>query len=86
MLGYTYRMPEELNFEANEFLKLPVGERIRRCRLLAKRATALAAGSTGDHRDAYAEIAKQWLRLADDMEHTDNIERNRMSQGKPGGG
>ena len=69
-------MPNDLDFDADEFQRLPVTERARRCRLLAQRARALAQGSPA-HRDAYEEIAKQWLKLADDMELSASMENSK---------
>ena len=61
-------MPSDLNFDAEAFQKLPVADRVQLCRHLAERAQALADGAAPNHRDTYAEIARQWLMLAADME------------------
>jgi hypothetical protein len=57
---------EEFNAEA--FLKLPVKERVKLCRRLAERAEALAAQASPKYRGYYAEIAKQWQTLAEEMD------------------
>ena len=64
-------MPTELNFNADEFLKLSSLERVGLCRTLADRARALSDKAHANHRDAYAEIARQWTRLAEEMERSE---------------
>ena len=63
-------MPTDLDFDADEFLKLPIAERVRLCRALTERARALSKAVQPNHRTAYAEIAKQWAELADEMERS----------------
>jgi len=59
-----------LDFNAEEFLKLPLKERVKLCRALGERANTLAAKASPKYRVYYAEIAKQWLILADEMEQS----------------
>ncbi len=61
-------MAGDLDFNAKEFLELDVDDRARRCRLLAQRAQELAESADPNFRNAYLEIAKQWLLLAQNME------------------
>jgi len=61
-------MRNDLAFDADEFRNLRISERVFRCRLLAKRAQALADGARPAYRESYSDIAQQWLMLADDME------------------
>jgi hypothetical protein len=63
-------MRNDLTFDADEFRNLRVNERVHRCRLLAKRAQALADAARPAYRESYADIAQQWLVLADDMERS----------------
>ncbi len=63
-------MPKELDFNADDFLKLSIVERAGLCRTLADRARALSDMAHANHRDAYAEIARQWTRLAEEMERS----------------
>ena len=58
----------DLSFDAEEFFRLGTAERVHLCRLLAKRAEELAARAEAAHAEAYREIARNWLRLASDME------------------
>ena len=57
----------ELRFTADEWEKLSPPERIKRCRLLAEEAEKLAASATPSLRAAYADLARQWLTLANEM-------------------
>jgi hypothetical protein len=61
-------LSEEIEFNAEEFLRLPLEERIRLCRRLAEHAQALGEQASPKYRDYYAEIAKQWQILADEMQ------------------
>ena len=61
-------MSDELNFDADEFLMLPVLERVRLCRLLSKRAHHLAEKAEPAFSAPYAAIANGWRELADEME------------------
>jgi hypothetical protein len=58
-------MTEDLNFAPEVFQKLPVGERIERCRKLAERRRGTNAAEI--YRIDYLRIAP-WLMLADEME------------------
>jgi hypothetical protein len=58
----------DLGFDADEFLSLSKSERARLCRALAHRAQQLADKAGAPYRDAYAEIARQWRELADELE------------------
>jgi hypothetical protein len=60
----------DLDFTADEFLKLTDPQRVRLCRLLARRAEELA---TGDSKNSHLllQIAKSWSDLADTMEKQD---------------
>ena len=61
-------MRNDLAFDADEFRSLRVNERVHRCRLLAKRAQALADAARPAYRESYADIAQQWLVLAEKIE------------------
>jgi len=64
-------MTDELDFNREKFLALPVEDRVRECRRLAARAEEIADGKKAQHyREYYLEIAIAWLRLADDMERS----------------
>ena len=60
-------MTQELSFNAKEFLSQPIDRRVRLCVLLADRAEQLARTSDPKLRDCYAEIARQWQLLADEL-------------------
>jgi hypothetical protein len=62
---------DELDFDSERFLAMPVGERVSECRRLAIRAEEIAGGKKSKHyRVYYLEIAAAWLRLADEMERS----------------
>ena len=62
-------MSSDLDFNAQEFMSLTLTEQARLCRLQAHRAIALVRLATNEHRKAaYADIANQWLSLANEME------------------
>jgi hypothetical protein len=56
----------ELDGEDFETLSRP--ERIRHCREMARRALVLSQSAPPSYRKAYAEIAREWSKLADDIE------------------
>jgi hypothetical protein len=65
-------MGDELDFSAEEFAKMSASQRIRICRLLAKRALKLAELSgSGEHAANYRRIAEEWETLAADIERQD---------------
>jgi hypothetical protein len=61
-------MAPTLDFDIEEFVKLPLKERVELSRRLAARAEKMAEVAEAVHRKHYLEIAKQWRTLADDME------------------
>jgi hypothetical protein len=61
---------DDLEFNAEEFSKLPVRQRVKLCRSMAEHANALAQKASSKYRAYYLEIAKQWLTLADEMEQS----------------
>jgi hypothetical protein len=58
----------EYRFNAEEWAKLTPIERARRCRLWAHEATALADSATPKMTATYLAIAKDWLKLASEIE------------------
>ena len=58
----------DYRFHAKEWKTLKRDERARRCRLLADQAMELANSATDDSRERYIAIAKDWLKLAADIE------------------
>jgi hypothetical protein len=60
----------EEEFNAEEFLRLPVKERVKLCRRLAGQAQSFADKASPKYRGYYVEIAKQWQTLADEMEQS----------------
>lgn len=61
-------MSDDPGFDADEFIRLPIADRVRLCRRLAQRAQALADKAEPAFRHGYADIAKKWRQLADEME------------------
>lgn len=60
----------ELEFDAKAWNDMPTSERIRHCMHFAREANQLASRASADVRDAYADLAKQWLDLAAEIEDT----------------
>jgi hypothetical protein len=58
----------ELEFDSKAWNDMPPAERIRRCMQFAREANQLASAASADVRDAYADLAKQWLDLAAEIE------------------
>jgi hypothetical protein len=59
----------EYRFNAEEWKTLTTRERVRRCRLMAAQARALAVnGGAPELIRSYLRIADDWERLADDVE------------------
>ena len=58
----------EYRFNAEEWATLSAPERIRRCRLLADQAMALANSAAPDLKKAYRKIGRDWLNLAAELE------------------
>jgi hypothetical protein len=52
------RVTDKLTFDAEQFLALPVKDRVRLCRQLAARAQELADAAESEASLAYLEIAK----------------------------
>ena len=61
-------MAPTLDFDVEEFVRLPLKERIELCRRLAARAEKLADAAEEQHKPVYREIARQWRALTSDME------------------
>jgi hypothetical protein len=58
----------ELEFNAASWNDMPPAERVRRCMLFAHEANQHALNAAPDVREAYAELSKQWLTLAAEIE------------------
>ena len=65
----------EYRFKADEWEKLSIAERAKRCRLMATEAQALAENAEPRIAETYLKIAADWLTLATEME--------RKSPGQP---
>ena len=64
----------DFGFEAEEWSSLTPTERVRRCRLLAGEAQALAdSASSPELKKRYQQIADQWAQLARDVEQHSNL-------------
>jgi hypothetical protein len=62
---------DELDFDREKFLAMPLKERVREARRFAVRAEEIADRKRSEHyRAYYLEIAIAWLRLADDLERS----------------
>lgn len=56
------------DFSPDQFWAATPEERVLRCRQMAALAAQLAASAKSDIRSDYAELAKQWHTLADELE------------------
>jgi hypothetical protein len=57
----------EYRFKADDWENLGKQEQIRRCTLMADEATALARAAPPKMKEAYLELAGQWLTLATEI-------------------
>jgi len=55
-------------FAADEWERMTCVERAKRCRLLSNEAMHLALSEDSNLRDAYQQLADQWLSLAREIE------------------
>ena len=60
-------MSHDQGFDADEFQRLPLRERVKRCLEHARQAETLGKAAQGEHRVAYARLAKQWRLLAEEI-------------------
>jgi hypothetical protein len=58
----------EYRFNAKEWDGLSSQQKIQRCRLLAAEANHLAKRAPDGLRESYLNIARDWLKLAEDIE------------------
>jgi hypothetical protein len=58
----------EYRFNAKEWRGLALEERVKRCRLMAHEARALAQTASGSLRQSYVRLAEQWESLLTDMQ------------------
>jgi hypothetical protein len=59
----------EFRFDANEWSRLALEERVHRCKLMAQEARSLAeSASSADLQEAYSKIAAEWLELGTEIE------------------
>jgi len=60
----------EKDFKAEEWGKLTTPERAALCRQLASDGQRLSSTANGQFKSLYADLATQWTRLADAIEHS----------------
>jgi hypothetical protein len=60
--------PPDLEFNLDSWLDMSPAERARRCLLFAHEADQLALTAAPNVRSAYADLSKQWLALAAEIE------------------
>jgi len=68
MLTISLRGSMEYRFNAKEWRNLSLDERVKRCRLLAHEARALAQTASDSVRLSYVRLAEQWEALLIDMQ------------------
>jgi len=64
----------EIDFEPEEFFNVPQAERVRRCRLMAEQALKLSSTASPEAREDYANLAKEWIKLAHEIEQASRRE------------
>jgi hypothetical protein len=62
----------DTDFSPEDFWAGTSSERIAKCREMASHAERLANSARGDMRGTYAELARQWHMLADELEAWDH--------------
>jgi hypothetical protein len=68
-------MPDFPQFNAEEFRRLNSIERVALCRRLAEQTKGLARVARPGHRAGYLKVAREWLKLADEMQKAQNGEQ-----------
>ena len=58
------------HFNANDFLRLSIAERIRKCQELAAESEWLASTATADLCDIYLDVALHWRALATELDRS----------------
>ena len=58
---------DDLDFNAEEFMRMSFAERVGICRQLAAHARRLAELGDAKYRASYLKIAAEWDKLADEM-------------------
>ena len=62
----------EHRFEADEWARLTVEQRVRRCHLMAEDAQKLAKTAPAAIAATYLQVANDWLQLAAEMQDADS--------------
>ena len=57
-----------MDFHADQFVRMPIEDRICQCRALAAEAKHLAAVAERDLRGDYLDLAQHWSELADELQ------------------
>jgi hypothetical protein len=60
-------MVSDTDFDADEFQRLPIVERVKCCLERARQAERLGKAAQGDHRAGYARLARPWRLLAEEI-------------------
>jgi hypothetical protein len=63
--------PMEFRFNADEWTRLSTTERVRRCGLWEEEARRLAEGAPPKMAASYLSMAREWRKLADEIEGAD---------------
>jgi hypothetical protein len=63
----------DYRFNAQEWTTLSATNRAHRCRLMVEEANKLAQTATGSMKESYLSIARDWERLAAEIERAANI-------------
>jgi len=61
-------MPDLPQFNSEDFRRLTPTERVVLCRRLAQQSRGLARAALPGHRAGYLKVAREWLKLADEIE------------------
>ena len=63
----------DYRFNAQEWTTLSATDRARRCRLMAQEANKMAHDAKGAMKDHYVSIARDWEKLAVEIDRTAKI-------------
>jgi hypothetical protein len=70
-----------VGFTAEEWKTMSTQQLARRCRDMSAEAEALAVDARPEKKEAYLRVATEWLKLATEIEHYANDERDSRRKG-----
>ncbi len=70
-MGQGFR--RESDFRWDEFVGLPVADKIRKCHEMATEAQDLSARADHNTREVYIALARQWSTLANEIQNSEHV-------------